>query len=235
MTAKQAESDLGIKIDRDIDGYRGGWTVAFDGALPKATGLPAKSDYQAAAEWAFTRGAVDVALGHLRLDLANRGAQRLTIRALRAHVIDRSPPIDKTSLNAPSAGANSLVSLLFDLDAGDVVEAQTASRDPLPKPQGPYFAANDVTLDPGETIDLKLSVVARTCYCRYNFEIEVVKDLATQNYEVGDAFGRSFAITGFVRDYGASWMYGYLACKDNGIWRVKPGGDVLPDCSHPAS
>src|SRR5262249_8598061 len=113
--ATQAESDLGIRVDRDVNAYSAGWNGAFDGTLPKSTGLPATTDYEAALEWASTRGSVDVGISHLRLSLVNRGAQSLTVRAIRGHVLDRASPIDKTLLNAPSAGARSLVSLLFDL------------------------------------------------------------------------------------------------------------------------
>jgi hypothetical protein len=232
--ATQAESDLGIRVDRDVNAYSGGWNAAFDGTLPKSTGLPTASDYEAALAWASTRGSVDVGLSHLRLSLVNRGAQSLTVRAIRAQVLNRASPLDKTLLNAPSAGARSLVSLLFNLDAGDVVEAQTASPDPFPTSQGPYFATHDVSLDPGETIELKLTVTTRTCYCQYNFEIEVVRNLAVEKFEVLDPFGRNFAITAFAKAYGASWVYGDLACEDNGIWGVKPGGGLAPDCSHPA-
>jgi hypothetical protein len=126
------------------------------------------------------------------------------------------------------------VSLLFDLDVGDVVEAQTASPDPFPKSQGAYFASHDVSLDPGETIELKLTVITRTCYCRYNFEIEVVRDLAVEKFEVQDPLGRDFAITALAKAYRATWLYGALACEDNGIWGVKPGGEYLPDCSRRA-
>lgn len=52
----QAESDLGIRVDRDVNAYSDGWNAVFAGALPKSTGLPAKSDYEAALAWASTRG-----------------------------------------------------------------------------------------------------------------------------------------------------------------------------------
>ena len=229
----RVSSDVSYRIEPDLNLRGDGWKSVFDGPLPSSSGLPSKDDYAAAYQWASTRGAVDVGESFYRLQVVNNGAERLTIQAIRANVIDRASPMNKTSLSAPSAGATPLVSLLFDLDTGDRVDAQKTSGFGL-APQGSYFDANDVTLNPGETQQFKLSVVARTCLCHYKFELDILKGTAAEQLEIADELGHPFAITGPAASYNETWTYATLECRTSRIVAQSGGPDGPADCSRPS-
>ncbi len=223
--------DIAHRIERDLDAYEDGWSVAFEGPLPATSQLPSNRTYVSLLEWAVARGAVDVRDSHLRLYLENNGADRVTIRAIRAKVVERLAPVSRTFLRAPSAGANELIQLQFDLDSGDIIPASTVVSAPsAPTTRiDPFFSKNNVTLDPGETIDMQLHVSTRTCFCRYRFELEVVRADSTVTLEVGDNAGRPFAITAQSESYVERYFDGVLACQKPGLFRGDASGKV--DCS----
>ena len=225
--------DVTLRVDRDVDGYDDGWEVAFDGELPSGSDAATSGGSESLYQWAATRGAVDVRLSHFRLYVENNRDTRLTIRDVRARVEKRRPdPIAQTLVRSPSAGANELVGLLFPLDREDVVDAQTPSQDALPQPTGKFFGTKNITLDPGETIDLKLIVTARECFCRYLFELDILVASSRQTIEVRDDAGDLFATTGPSASYDEQWENGSLGCNRSGLFEVKASG---LDCTRPAS
>jgi hypothetical protein len=221
-----------VRIDRDDDLYSDGWEVAFDRDLPNGSDASLSEGSESLLQWALTRGAVDVGQSHLRMYVENNSDTRLTIRQIRAIVEKRQPTLTQTLVRSPSAGANELVQLLFALDAGDVVDAAVPSQDRLLEPAGQYFTTKDITLDAGETIDLKLTVTARTCLCQYRFVLDILKANTHQEIEVRDETGDDFVITGPSARYGAEWESGSLGCNKRGLFPVDSSGAI--DCARKA-
>jgi hypothetical protein len=215
--------------------------VAFDGPLPPVDDYPpGKPAYVQVYNWLKTRGAVDVNQSHLRLYLQNNGSDRVTVRSISAKVIERLSPMNTTYVQAPSAGTNDLVDLGFDLDSGDLVAAQPEKTGPegsqADTSQLPFFSTKDVTLDPGESIDIKITTRTEHCHCRYNFEVEVVKADSTDTLDIADPNGRPFAITARAPDYVNAYEDGELGCLNNGLFHASKDqfGVLSGDCSRPA-
>lgn len=230
VTAAKSAVHVSHRIEKDFDAYDDGWSVAFAGPLPSTAQRPVNARYPALLQWAAARGAIDVTDSHLRLFLQNDGTERVTIRAIRAKVVERLAPVTETFLKAPSAGSNELIELLFDLDRDDVIAAST----PISIPSSPttalesFFSGNDITLDPGETIDMKLGVSTRTCFCRYRFELEIVRADSNVILDIGDDAGRPFEITALSNTYVNQYLDGGLACSKDGFVRMESASEV--DC-----
>ena len=82
---------------------------------------------------------------------------------------------------SPSAGTNDLVALAFNLDDGDLVKAQPealGSGKQADTSNVPFFTSKNVTLDPGESTDVKITTRTTNCHCLYKFQIVVVKRTA---------------------------------------------------------
>ena len=222
---------VSFRLERDWEEYRIGWSAAFEGPLPESSQLPTATAYVDKLRWAMARGAVDIEDSHLRLYLQNDGADRVTIRAIRAKVVERLAPISQTFLRAPSAGANELIPLLFNLDKGDSVAASTpvSVRGSPTTSLESFFAKNNVSLNPGETTDIQIGVSSHSCYCRYKFEVEIIKVDSTLTLEVGDSAGRPLTITAQSPTYSDRWYDGSLACSRSGLFRGDDKGAV--DCT----
>lgn len=228
---QKTQGDIAFRVEPDFESYDEGWRVAFDGPLPDTAQYPYTADYVAKVKWAKTRGAIDIGESHLRLYLQNKGTERVTIRAVSAQVTERLDPLAATYMEAPSAGVNEIIHLEFDLDSGDVVPAIEGTTDGSASSADaePFFSARNVTLDPGETTDFRLTTRATRCLCKYRFELEIVKVDSTLKLEVGDSAGRPFAITGPAQSYVDRWMDGALACQRPSIVRTEMDG--TPDCA----
>ena len=216
---------LEVRIDRDLDAYHEGWNVAFDEPLPPGGDAATSDGRETLLDWATTRGAVDVGRSSFRLYLDNDGDERLTVREMRARVERRDEPISATLLVAPAAGANDLVELFFPIAATDVVDAETVSEDAYPRPTGQrYFDEHNISLDPGETIDLKLIVTADGCTCHYVLELEILVGGSRQVVEVRDEVGELFAITARADRYEDQWEDGTLGCNRSELVPVTSSG-----------
>lgn len=223
---------VAFRVEPDFESYEAGWRVAFDGPLPDTAQYPdgPAADYVSKVKWAKTRGGIDIGESHQRLYLQNKGTERVTIRAVSAQVTERLDPLAQTYMEAPSAGLNEIIHLEFDLDSGDVVPAikGTAAGSAPSAGAKPFFSTRNVTLDPGETTDFRLTAKSAHCLCRYRFELEIVKVDSTLKLEVGDSAGRPFAITGPAQSYVDRWMDGWLACQRPSIVRTEADGTA--DC-----
>jgi hypothetical protein len=230
------QGGIAFRVDTDLEAYRGHWAVAFDGPLPPTNDFPTgKPRYTDVYSWAKTRGAIDVGQSHLRLLLQNNGSDRITIRSISAKVIERLRPITVTYVQAPSAGTNDLVDLSFNLDSGDVVAAQPENTGPEGSQADtsnlPFFSTKDVTLDPGESTDIKITTRTALCHCTYDFEVQVVKPNSTDTLEIGDVNGRPLAITAPAEQYQNRYEDGQLACQSYSLFRMN---GAMADCSRPA-
>lgn len=232
------EAGIAFRLDPDLEEYRRGWDVVFDGPLPSTDDYPSGDPgYVEVYSWAKTRGAVDVGISHLRLLLENTGPDRVTIRSISAEVKSRQKPIDTTDVVSPSAGTNELVALAFDLDSGDLVSAQpeNAEGSQADTSNLPFFSTKNVTLDPGETTEIKITTRTKECHCLYNFEVVVVKPDSTTTLEIGDMNGRPLAITARAPRYQNSYENGALGCGSSGLfYRKTTGVGDLADCDRPA-
>lgn len=224
---------VSFRLERDWEAYKEGWSVAFENRLPESSQYPVDraSGYVDKLKWASARGAIDIGESNLRLYLQNDGVDRVTVRNLSAKVVERLAPISQTFLRAPSAGANELIQLRFNLDSADTVSTSTpvSLRGSPTTSLEQYFAKNNVTLDPGETIDFQIKVAAQSCSCRYRFEVEVIKVDSTLTLEIGDTAGRPLAITGRASSYVDRWFDGGLACSKSGMFRADEKNSV--DCA----
>jgi hypothetical protein len=232
----------GVLVRRCGDGIgapdRGRRAVEVDlGAAhdPERFVLLATKLYTDVYSWAKTRGAVDVGQSHRRLLLQNSGSDRITIRSISAKVIERLSPIAVTYVQAPSAGTNDLVDLGFNLDSGDVVAAQPEKTGPAGSQADtsnlPFFSTKDVTLDPGESTDIKITARTAHCHCTYDFEVQVVKPNSTDTLEISDVNGRPLAITAPAEQYQNRYEDGQLACQSYSLFHMS---GAMADCSRPA-
>jgi hypothetical protein len=213
--------------------------VAFEGPLPSTSDYPAgKPGYVQVYNWAKTRGAVDVEESHLRLLLQNNGPDMVTIRSINAQVTSRMNPIDTTVVVSPSAGTNDLVALGFNLDDGDLVSAQpeiSAESSAADRSNLPFFSTKNVTLDSGETTDIKITARTAHCHCLYKFQVVVVKPDSTTTLDIGDANGRPLSITALAPQYQNSYENGQLGCTTYRLFHTKTSyGSRLADCNRPA-
>lgn len=226
-----ASAGIAFRVDRDFDVYSDGWQAAFETALPSTTQLPEKLDYVSLLEWALARGAVEVGQSHLRLYLENDGRERVTVRNIKAKVVERSEPISQTLLTAPSAGVNELVDLRFDLDSGDLVQALTPASPDDDTELQPFFLAKNISLEPTESTDIQLTVSTHSCFCRYFFEVEFVKADSVATLQIGDPSGRPLTISALAQDYSQRFSDGTLTCQIEGLFAESPEGEV--DCTEP--
>lgn len=210
-----SQSGVAFRVDEGGLGPPDAWMLAFDGPLPPLTGAPENRDARDWYSWATTRGAVVVQSGTLRLLMDNQGSDRVNIRSIRARIVDRLPPIDQTLITAPAAGAEPLTTIAFDLDKGDSVDGVEVES-PLyggpPPSHPPYFAENNITLNPGETEELNIIPYTGSCYCRFLLEIEIVDTKSTQTLEIGDRSGRPFELTADHGHFRAEHILGHLQC-----------------------
>ncbi len=237
-TSMTREGGISFRLETDLDEYSGGWEVAFDGPLPATDDFPeGKPRYAEVYSWAKTRGAIDVDESHLRLLLQNDGTDRVTIRSIAAVVTSRKSPLLTTYVMSPGAGTNEIVALGYDLDDGDVVAAQPDIEPKSSEADAdlPFFSTKNITLDPGESTDVKITTRTTECLCLYKFEIVVVKPDATTTLEIGDENGDPLAISARVPEYANRYENGTLTCGEYGLFHVK---DVstgrMADCSRPA-
>jgi hypothetical protein len=229
------EGGVVFRVDPDLPEYGTGWWVAFDGPLPDTHDYPAgPPSYEKAYSWVSARGGVDVGESHLRMYLENEGKERVTIRSINAKVISRAEPIAVTEVVSPGAGTNDLVSLVFDLDSGDLVAARPeklgAGRD-VDTSEMPFFSTKNVTLDPGESTDIKITTKTDGCHCLYKFEVEMVRPDATNTLQIGGVGGRPFEITGPAERYSDTYQNGQLSCMTSGLFKTH---DRVVDCNQPA-
>lgn len=229
-TPPTRDAEIAYRIERDLNEYSDGWQAAFADRLPETTQLPQDGKYTSLIQWAAARGAVDVGDSYLRIYVQNNGSERVTIRSIQAVVVERLQPMSKVLVHAPSAGLNEVASLDFDLDKADEVRAMHAPDPEKPSVVEDFFARNNVSLDPGESIDLGLHVSATTCHCRYRFAFEILKGTSTLTLEVSDQSGRPFQITGPTTPYAERFTDGGLACSKKGLFRT-PVDSRSPDCS----
>ena len=235
------QGGVAFRVDTDVDAYRGHWAVAFDGPLPPVNDYPpGKPTYAQVYTWMKARGALDVGVSHLRLLLQNNGSERVTIRSISAKVIQRLRPVNATYVQAPSAGTNDLVDLGFDLDSGDLVAAQPEKSGPEASQADtsnmPFFSTKDVTLDSGESTDIKITTRTALCHCSYRFEVEMVKPDSTDTLDIADIDGHPFAITAQAAQYTKAYEEGLLGCGNSGLFRLTKDqfGDQIADCGQPA-
>jgi len=92
-----------------------------------------------------------------------------------------------------------------------------------------FFAEKNITLDPGETTDVKLDVFAKRCYCQYRFEIEMIRANSITTVEANGILGRPLMISGPADAYSDYWYDGRLACRKTGVFRADSSREV--DCS----
>ncbi|ABM15237.1 hypothetical protein [Mycolicibacterium vanbaalenii] len=232
------EDGISFRLEPDLEEYSGGWQVVFDGPLPSTDDYPpGKPRYADVYSWAKTRGAIDVDESHLRLLLQNDGAERVTIRSINAVVTSRKAPLLTTYVMSPGAGTNEIVALGFNLDDGDLVSAQPDVEPKSAEAEAdlPFFSTKNITLDPGESTDVKITTRTTECLCLYKFEIEVVKPDSTATLEIGDESGGPLAISAHVPRYANRYENGMLACGEYGLFYVEAtSSGRMADCSRPA-
>lgn len=155
------------------------------------------------------------------------------MRGIEAKVTERLAPISDTLLSAPSAGGNDLIDLRFDLDSGDAVIAMTPASSPsAPLVLVPFFSVKNISLEPGESVDLQIQASSRTCLCRYRLDVEIVTVGSTVVLQVTDTGGRPLAVSAQAPTYANSYLAGALICPSSGIFLE--GRDRKVDCSRPA-
>jgi hypothetical protein len=140
--------------------------------------------------------------------------------------------INTTFVMSPSARTNDLVALGFDL-----VEAQpeTLGSGRRADTSGlPFFSTKNVTLDPGESTDIKLTTQTDHCHCLYKLQIVIVKPDSTTTLDIGDVNGRPLAITALAQQYQDSYGNGQLGCMQRRLFHYKPPeAKHMIDCSRP--
>ncbi|MFJ4658870.1 hypothetical protein ACIP5Y_47005 [Nocardia sp. NPDC088792] len=120
---------------------------------------------------------------------------------------------------------NDVIDLAFDLNKGDLVPAvpEVDSTNKTAKSPDvaamPFFSDKDATLDPRESIDMKLTTRTQTCFCLYSFEAVIITQDSTETMEIGDLGGRPFSITSRANSYVDKYT-AQNGCPQLGIYHV---------------
>ncbi|TQF02997.1 hypothetical protein E6W39_12910 [Kitasatospora acidiphila] len=101
--------------------------------------------------WARAHGGVDFGITLLFVTVTNRSDTHLTLRAIRALILDRSEPMTGALVNRQTAGSSAVPELIVDLDRDepDLVQVDEFTRQPVGA--RPYFDRTHVRLAPDES------------------------------------------------------------------------------------
>jgi hypothetical protein len=129
-------------IGADAARYSDGWALILPPNSEAGREPPRTLSYPEARSWFFAQGAFDADASFLRLAVEGRSSATVAITKIQAAIASRAEPVAGTLIRSPSAGAQTVVSLVLDLDAAEPRAKTTDGAD--------YFGGQFVTLGLGE-------------------------------------------------------------------------------------
>jgi hypothetical protein len=157
---------INATIGADQGYYSDGWSLILDRDIDKESKLLNELEQLGERSILVESGAFDLAETHLLLCLEGRSVDTVRITGLRAVLLTRREPLSGAIVVSPSAGAQEIVKVQFDLD----------SRHPraLTEEGNDYFGDYVFTLSRGETIMFQIVGSVRQATCEWELIVDYV-------------------------------------------------------------
>ncbi|MFJ6215727.1 hypothetical protein ACIQGZ_20705 [Streptomyces sp. NPDC092296] len=132
------------------------------------------------AGWARDHGGIDFGHTVLFVTLTNRSDAHLTLRGIRAEVLERDAPPTGALIGKETAGSQSVPELTFDLDRPEsqLWEVDEYTRRPIGT--RPYLDRTHVRLAPDESLKLIITAEARRYCCAWQLSLTFRPDGAPE-------------------------------------------------------
>ncbi len=228
--SRQHYAGLPVKINRVIDEHDSdeqGDTWLFANALDLSTAelnsinRPLRWERQHGRSgewtpfdrWAVAHGGVSSDLALTRVIVEGNRSSSVEILGIQAKAQCRQP-LDGTIFSSPTAGANPVARMGFDLDSADPV-AMKATGSYVS--QEPYFETETISLSPGEHEVIDLVAVTSRHYCRYTFLMKVLygEQITTETI---DDNGKPFEVSAlYQRNAHESPVFQYRSAYIGGV------------------
>ncbi|HVX18264.1 MAG TPA: hypothetical protein VHA73_09540 [Acidimicrobiales bacterium] len=173
------------------------------------------------------RGSVDYLTTKKRLLVRSIANEPVLIRDAWVAILQRQPPITKTLVTSPDAGAHVATWLLFDLD-DDEPEAWEGRQDGAISRIGdlPLFYRQHFSLQPGETEDFLIKADVSQTAVDWVLYLRVEHRGRSREVTVYDVDGGPFRTSGCAPDsFDEIWGAGVMASPDEPLRRVDPDID----------
>lgn len=170
------------------------------------------------------RGSVDYVTTKVRLLVRSIVDEPVLIRDVRAAVLRRHPPLTRTLVTSPDAGAHAATWLLFDLD-DDRPEAWEGRQDGGISRVGdsPLFHRQHFSLQPRETEDFLIKADVSQTFVEWVLYVRLEHRGRSREVAVYGRDGAPFRTSGCARDvFDAEWGTGVMASPDEPLRRVDP-------------
>jgi hypothetical protein len=174
--------------------------------------------------WAIANGGVDPRLGITRVILEGNRSGTVEILGIRANARCQRP-LDGTIFYSPTAGADPVAMMGFNLDSSDLA-AQKATGGVVSSQ--PYFETTTISLAPGEHQVIDMVAVTHRHFCRYTYTLEVLDGGKTSTEQLNDG-GRPFEVSALASEssaplarYHSVYMGGVATA--NGLFRPASTG-----------
>jgi hypothetical protein len=228
-----------VKIDQVIDERDGelqGATWVFADALHLSTPAlasingPLKFEREHGVQdpnpfdlWALANGGVDPGLAINRVVLEGNRSGTVEILGIRANA-QCQQPLNGTIFYSPTAGADPVAMMGFDLDSPDPTAYKASGGFVSSQP---YFETTTISLAPGEHQVINMVAVTHRHFCRYTFTITVL-DGDKMSTETLDDDGKPFEVSALLEGGGSllthyrSVYIGGVATSNGLFTRVSP-------------
>lgn len=185
--------------------YGESWTVGFREAFGPQ-GPPLEGLY-GAVPWALNQGAALVGEARVTLDVEGRRDSAVTIRSMRARVLERTEPYAGALVRCPTAGVQDSVGLFIDLDSENAIAHEMRADETLGEP---YFSNHVVTLGRDEV--QRFTLVGRATRSQVRWVVELVVDVDGSR-SVVVAGDDGFVATPAEAGWRESWECGYQGAE----------------------
>ena len=175
--------------------------------------------------WAIANGGVDPTTAITRVILEGNRNSTLEILGIRANA-QCQQPLDGTIFYSPTAGAESVARMGFNLDSPNPI-AQKASGGFVSSQA--YFETTTISLAPEERQVVDLVAVTHQRFCRYTFTLSRL-DGKKMSSETIDDNGQPFEVSALLDNGSAPPFSRYRSVYVGGV--VTPNGLFMPVSPH---
>lgn len=187
------------------------WQVWLDEDMPPIENWPPYNDLVDYRPQLFEPLGVAHNPSWLLLTIEGTASQTATITGARAQPQDCDAPQHAASFNVPADGETESIGWHFEVDQVDTEAYELLGDDYRGEP---YFEGRQITVAPGEVVNIEAQAFARELDCTWTLELDVVFDAETITMTVdndGDPFRASPGNPDSATNY--SWWY-----FDNQVW-----------------
>jgi hypothetical protein len=174
--------------------------------------------------WAIANGGVDPTTAVTRVILEGNRSSTVEILGIRANP-QCQQPFDGTIFYSPTAGADPVAMMGFDLDSPDSIAYKANGGFVASQP---YFETTTISLAPGEHQVIDMVAVTHRHFCRYTFTITVL-DGDKISTETLDDNGKPFEVSALLEGSG-SLLTHYRSVYVGGV--ATSDGLFMPVSSH---